>query len=165
MEGLRFSSLHHHISMRYFCSSMGRPGPKPGPEPEPVLIPRERHRYHPQRERGCLSLSQSFLATAWASFREGLYLPPSRKTMVSLLTPTASARSAWVMSRRARYSFIRVFMGSTLLLPWHIAFPQSAGNYRRINLYLLSISHYCYNNITLSKEWSTLISGSTREVR
>lgn len=49
------------------------------------------------------------LEILYASFSEGLYFPFSRKTMVSLLTPTIFARASWVRSCLARNSFILVF--------------------------------------------------------
>ncbi len=48
------------------------------------------------------------LATSWANFRDGLYLPCSRKTMVSRLTWTRSANCSWVRFNLARYSLILV---------------------------------------------------------
>src|SRR6056297_1253147 len=62
------------------------------------------------------------LATLYASFRDGLYFPFSRKPMVSLLTPTSSARSPWVRSCLALSSFILVFMRCSCL--FHISFSQ-----------------------------------------
>ena len=46
---------------------------------------------------------------AWANLREGLYLPFSRNTIVSLLTLTLVANSLCVKSCFARSSFILVF--------------------------------------------------------
>jgi hypothetical protein len=50
------------------------------------------------------------LAISWASFREGLYLFFSRKTIVSLLTLTLFARSSWVRLYLALNSFILLFI-------------------------------------------------------
>jgi hypothetical protein len=55
------------------------------------------------------------LATSYASFNEGLYFPFSRKTIVSLLTPTLLASSSWVKSYLARSSLILVFIIFRLL--------------------------------------------------
>lgn len=49
-------------------------------------------------------------ATLWASFREGLYFPCSKNTIVSLLTPTLLASPSWVRLCLARNSFILVFI-------------------------------------------------------
>ena len=48
----------------------------------------------------------SALAILCANRSEGLYLPCSRKIMVSRLTPTICASFSWVSSRLARNSFI-----------------------------------------------------------
>lgn len=63
----------------------------------------------------------SAFAMSWASFRLGLYLPFSRKTMVSLRTPTFLAKSSWVKSKRALNSLILVFTPITpLLIRWGV---------------------------------------------
>jgi len=50
------------------------------------------------------------LEISYASFNEGLYLPFSRNTIVSLLTFTFMARSCCVRSKRALNSLILFFM-------------------------------------------------------
>jgi hypothetical protein len=55
-------------------------------------------------------------AISWASFKEGLYFPFSRYTMVSLRTLTILARSSWVRSYRALNSLIFVLKDTFIFL-------------------------------------------------
>lgn len=56
-------------------------------------------------------ISNTF-AISCANFSDGLYLPFSRKTMVSLRTPTLFARSTCVSLSLALRSLILVFIGA-----------------------------------------------------
>lgn len=55
-------------------------------------------------------LQSNTFAISYASFREGLYLFFSRKTIVSLRTLTFFARSSWVKLNLALYSLILLFI-------------------------------------------------------
>lgn len=65
-----------------------------------------------------------YLAILYASLREGLYFPFSRKTIVSLLTPTIFARTSWVRLCLARSSLIFVFTLSPPEFLFNITFSH-----------------------------------------
>ncbi len=72
------------------------------------------YRFSSSKEKSSSMGVLSVREILYASRREGLYLPFSRKSMVCRVTSTLSARASWVMPVFSRYCFIFVFKWGSL---------------------------------------------------